>query len=219
MPTSRFIALRALVLGTALAGLVSIASPVLAQEDPVAPAEVSATAFVQARAADIIAIINRRPSSDTERSARLADLRSSISAFVNIRVLAREALGPHWNPRTEAEREEFVALLTDLIETSYARRLGDEGVAPDSYTVTWDGERTRNQRTRVNATVTWQGRRHSVEVMVRDEEGDRIVYDVVTDDVSLKDSYAESFDSIITQHGWPELLQRMRNRLEELRQP
>lgn len=209
---------RAVVIA-AIASTTLVASVVSAQQEPAveAPAEDTAIAFVQARGDDIIAIINQRPTDDASRAARLAALRSSISGFLDIGVLAREALGSHWDPRTEEERTAFVALMTDLIETSYSKRLGDEGVEPGSYTVTWDGERSRNGRTRVEATVTYEGEAHAVEVMLREEEGRRIVYDLVTDDVSLKDSYAESFDSIITEHGWDELMSRMQTRLDELR--
>ncbi len=195
-----------------------VASAASAQQEPVAPEQAeTASAFVQARGDDIIAIINQRPTDDASRATRLAALRSSISGFLDIGVLAREALGSHWDPRTDEERTAFVALMTDLIETSYSKRLGDEGVEPGSYTVTWNGERSRNGRTRVEATVTYEGEAHAVEVMLREEEGRRVVYDLVTDDVSLKDSYAESFDSIITEHGWDELMSRMQTRLDELR--
>jgi phospholipid transport system substrate-binding protein len=207
---------RALVIAS-VSSTVGFASVASAQEVPAAEEADTAIAFVQMRGDEIIAIINQRPTDDATREARLQALRSSISGFLDIGVLAREALGSHWDPRTEAERTAFVALMTDLIETSYSKRLGDEGIEPGSYTVTWDGERSRNGRTRVESTVTVDGETHAVEVMLREEEGRRIVYDLITDDVSLKDSYAESFDSIITEHGWDELMSRMQSRLEELR--
>jgi phospholipid transport system substrate-binding protein len=196
-----------------VAPVVTVSTVAAAQES--APA--TASEFVQARGNEIMAIINRRPANDADRATRIADLRSSISSFLDIGVLARESLGAHWDARTEAEQTAFVALMRDLIETSYSRRLGDEGVQPGSYSVTWDGERSRNGRTRVEATVTHDGTTYAVEVMIRDEGGQRIVYDLITDDVSLKDSYAESFDSIITEHGWDELMNRMQTRLDELR--
>jgi phospholipid transport system substrate-binding protein len=196
--------------------LMSIPTFAVAQDPVVAPE--TATAFVQGRGDEIIAILNRRPTDAATRAQRVADLRSSISNFLDIEVLAQESLGDHWDARTDAERQEFTALMRDLIETSYSKKLGDEGVAPGSYTVTWDGERSRNGRTRVEATVTYDGEAHAVEVVMRDgADGRRIVFDLVTDDVSLRDSYYESFDNIITEHGWAELISRMQERLEELR--
>lgn len=187
-----------------------------AQEMPVADS--TATQFVQQQGDEIIAILNQRPTDDSSRTQRMANLRRSISAFIHIEALAEEALGAHWDARTPTERVEFTALLRDLIETSYSKQLGDEGIAPGSYAVTWDGERSRNGRTRVEATVTYDGEPHAVEVMMRDgNDGSRVVFDLVTDDVSLRDSYAESFDNIITEHSWEELISRMQERLAELR--
>jgi phospholipid transport system substrate-binding protein len=198
--------------------VLAVAAPAFASAQEVPAAAQTATQFVQQKGDDIIAILNQRPTDEASRTQRIANLRRTISEFINIEVLAEEALGAHWDARTPAERSEFTALLRDLIETSYSKKLGDEGIAPGSYTVTWDGERSRNGRTRVDATVTYDGEPHAVEVIMRDgADGSRIVFDLVTDDVSLRDSYAESFDNIITDHGWAELISRMQERLEELR--
>jgi phospholipid transport system substrate-binding protein len=40
------------------------------------------------------------------------------------------------------------------------------------------------------------------------------VFDVVTDGVSLVRNYRNQFNRIITDHGWAELIHRMRDRLQ-----
>ncbi|MBU6162778.1 MAG: ABC transporter substrate-binding protein [Myxococcales bacterium] len=198
--------------------VLTLAAPAAAVAQEVPPAVLTATQFVEQKGDEIIAILNQRPTDEASRAQRIANLRRTISEFINIEVLAEEALGAHWEARTPAERAEFTSLLRDLIETSYSQKLGDEGIAPGSYTVTWDSERSRNGRTRVEATVTYDGEPHAVEVIMREAtDGSRVVFDLVTDDVSLRDSYAESFDNIITEHGWGELISRMQERLAELR--
>jgi phospholipid transport system substrate-binding protein len=198
--------------------VLAFTAPAFVSAQEMQPAALTATQFVQQQGDEIIAILNQRPTDEASRTQRIVNLRRTISEFINVEVLAEEALGAHWDARTPAERVEFTALLRDLIETSYSKKLGDEGIAPGSYTVTWDGERSRNGRTRVDATVTYDGEPHAVEVIMRDgEDGIRVVFDLVTDDVSLRDSYAESFDNIITEHSWEELISRMQERLAELR--
>jgi len=198
--------------------VLAFTAPAFVSAQEMQPAALTATQFVQQQGDEIIAILNQRPTDEASRAQRNVNLRRTISEFINVEVLAEEALGAHWDARTPAERVEFTALLRDLIETSYSKKLGDEGIAPGSYTVTWDGERSRNGRTRVDATVTYDGEPHAVEVIMRDgEDGSRVVFDLVTDDVSLRDSYAESFDNIITEHSWEELISRMQERLAELR--
>lgn len=189
-------------------------------EAEIAPAAeataMTATDFVRAKADELVGIINRTPSNDAERAQRTTDLRTSIREFLDFGVLAERTLGPHWETRTPEQRTEFVDALRDLVETSYSHRLGDQTVDQSGYTVTYTDERERNGRYRVEGTVSWGDEEHFVEMKLMMRDGQFLIYDVVTDDVSLEESYAESFDNIITEHGWDELLRRIRERRDEI---
>lgn len=188
-----------------------VSAPAFAQDTPVA------TAFVQAKADQILAIVNSAAVDATQLEAKRAELRTAIRDFLSFDVLAERTLGEHWETRTPEQRAEFVALLRDLIETSYSRSLGTDSVDQSGYAVQYTGERSRRDRTTVEATVSVNGDEHLVEVKLQSTgEGEWLVYDLVTDDVSLEESYAESFNSIIADDGWDGLLERMRERLAEL---
>jgi phospholipid transport system substrate-binding protein len=209
-----------LLLSTFLLGGSFVGGSAWAQDSdapPVDAAAVTATAFVQSRAGTIIDIVNRAASTDAERAQRRQDLRDSVSAFLDIDLLAERTLGTHWEGLTPEQRVEFTALLRDLIETSYSRRLGTGTVAEDDYSVRYTGERARSARTTVDAEVTVRDRTYHVEAKLLSRGGTFVIYDIVTDDVSLEESYSESFDRTIRQHGWEDLLRRMRDRLERLR--
>lgn len=192
-----------------------IAAPAAAQDG----ADGTATAFVQAKAELIIAILNQTPGTDEEREARRENLRTSIRGFLDFDVLAERTLGDHWASRTAEERTEFVDTLRELIESSYSSRLSDAGVSQDEYTVTWLDERSRSDRYRVELEVSYDGETHFLEVKLMQTDTGFLIYDLVTDDVSLEESYAESFDNIIGEHGWDELLRRMRDRTEDFETP
>lgn len=182
-----------------------------------APVGATPTAFIEQKADQIITILNARPAGDADRQARREALRTAVRDFIHLPTLAERTLGDHWQTRTPEQQQEFVNLLTEMVETSYLRGLSDDGVDRDDATVVFSGEREARGRHTVEATVTAVGETHFVEVkMLPREGGGFIVYDVVTDDVSLEESYAESFDRIITEHGWDELLRRMRERLAEM---
>lgn len=181
-----------------------------------APETVTATEFVRAKADELVGIINRTPADDAARTARMSDLRTSIRQFLDFEVLAERTLGSHWDARTPEQRTEFVEALRDLVETSYSHRLGDQTVDQSGYTVTYTDERERNGRYRVEGTVAWGDNEHFVEMKLMMRDGQFLIYDVVTDDVSLEESYAESFDAIITEHGWDELLNRIRERRDAI---
>jgi len=176
----------------------------------------AATAFVQARADIVVSIVNGAASPGASVDARRNELRAAIRDFLSYELLAERTLGQHWEARTPEERTEFVRLLRELIETSYSRRLGSGTVNAADHTVVYDGERSRRGRTTVDMTVAVSGATHAVEIKLEERDGGFVVYDVVTDDVSLEESYAESFASIIRERGWDGLLSRMRERLTEL---
>lgn len=208
--------LRPLILGLLLA------SPPLtafADEEPAAVtvAMPNATSFVQTTSDAVLAVVNEAAAqgATAERQERL---RSVLRGFLSYEVLAERTLGEHWETRSADERDEFVGLLRDLIETSYSRRLGRGSVEPNRYAVAYTGERERRGRVTVSATITAQSETYLLEIkMLPGTDGTWQVYDVVTDDVSLEESYAESFSNIIAEDGWSGLLQRMRDRLDELR--
>lgn len=187
--------------------------------DSAAPSTAApATGFVRQMSDDVLGIVNEAASGGAtpERQARLRD---AIRGFLSYEILAERTLGAHWETRTPEQREEFVTLLRDLIETSYSRRLGRGSVEPNSYTLTYTGERERRGRVTVSATLTAQGETYLLDVkMMTGDQGQWLVYDVITDDVSLEESYYESFANIIAEDGWEGLLQRMRDRLAELRE-
>lgn len=182
-----------------------------------APMAMSATAFIQVKAEQIIGIINSRPTTDAERTTRREALRAAVRDFIHLPTLAERTLGPHWDTHTPEQQAEFVGLMTELVETSYLRGLKDDGVDRAAVTVVFVGERAARGRFTVEANVTFDGSTHVVEAKLLPGAADGfLVYDVVTDDVSLEESYGESFDRIITEHGWDELLRRMRERITEM---
>jgi phospholipid transport system substrate-binding protein len=176
------------------------------------------TAYVQSQAGQVIAIINT-PAARGSRAAqdRFNRLQSVVRGFMHFETLAQRTLGQHWQARTPAERAEFLALLQQLIETSYAKSLGNAQVSPRDYAVNYTGERIRGERATVEGSVVVKGESHIIELKLQRDGENWIVLDVVTDDVSLAESYAESFDRIIKKDGWAALLSRMRSRLAELR--
>ena len=176
----------------------------------------AATSFVQARADLVVSIVNGAASPGASVEARRDELRAAIRDFLSYELLAERTLGSHWEAQTPENRSEFVGLLRDLIETSYSRRLGSGTVDAADHTVVYDGERSRRGRTTVEMTVAVSGESHAVEIKLEERDGGFVVYDVVTDDVSLEESYAESFAAIIRERGWDGLLARMRERLAEL---
>lgn len=185
----------------------------------------SPTDYVRGRADELINIVNREVQLGTDEfRIRQDDIKSVVRRFLDYRTLCERALGRHWGDRTEQEQNDFVELMTRLIETNYAVKLGDRSLDSE-YEVVYEDERIRNDAAMVAGTVDYEGEVTFVEIWMlqRDivnEDGSItetwIIHDVVTDDVSIEETYAESFDEIILDEGWDALVERLEDRVAEL---
>jgi len=152
---------------------------------------------------------------DTElrKSARAVERRAAIRRIANATFdfteTSQRALGPHWQARTPAEREEFTGLFADLLERSYVEKIelyNGEKVAYLGDTVDGDFATVRTK------LVTKQGTEVPIVYrMVR--RGDRwLVYDVSIEGVSLVANYRAQFNKIIQSSGYAGLVQRLREK-------
>ena len=152
---------------------------------------------------------------DTElrKSARAAERRAAIRRIANetfdFTEMSQRALGPHWQARTPAERDEFNGLFADLLERSYIGKIelyNGEKVAYLGDTIDGDFATVRTQ------LVTKQGTEVPIVYrMVR--RGDHwLVYDVSIEGVSLVANYRAQFNKIIQTSSYASLVQRLRDR-------
>lgn len=200
MTASRSLAL-ALALATALAG-------------PAASAAGPPTNQLRSHIDRVLQILEdpalRDPGKAVERRAAVRRVANEIFDFPET---ARRSLGPHWQARTAAERQEFVELFGDLLERSYISRIelyGGERIQYVGDVV--DGEQARVQSkllTRAGTAVPIEYR------MLRRGERWR-VYDVVIEGVSLVASYRTQFNRIIRSSSYEELVRKMKSRQDEL---
>jgi phospholipid transport system substrate-binding protein len=154
---------------------------------------------------------------DLKPEARAAERRAAIRTIVyeifDFRELSQRALGPHWPPRTPAERDEFIQLFADLLERSYIGKIelysGGERIQYTGEVL--DGDQG-TVRTRI---VTKQGTEIPVDYRMM-RNGDRwLVYDVAIEGVSLVANYRAQFNKIIQRSSFKGLLAQLAAKREE----
>ena len=150
---------------------------------------------------------------DTElqKSARAAERRAAIRRIANetfdFTETAQRALGPHWQARTPAEREEFTGLFADLLERSYIGKIelySGEKVAYLGDTID-DGFAT--VRTKL---ITKQATEVPIDYRMIRRDDRWLVYDVSIEGVSLVANYRAQLNKIIQTSGYASLVQRLR---------
>jgi phospholipid transport system substrate-binding protein len=154
--------------------------------------------------------------SPERKNDRRAAVRKVAEEIFDLSETAKRALGPHWQARTPAEREEFTHLFADLLESTYISRIDEYGGERIRYTgEKIDGD-TAVVQTRV---VTKKGSEAPVEArMLR--RGDKwFIYDVLIENVSLISNYRAQFDKIIRTSSYNELIKRLRERKQTMMAP
>jgi phospholipid transport system substrate-binding protein len=125
---------------------------------------------------------------------------------------AKRSLGRHWQPRTPAERKEFVELFANLLERSYLSKIelySGERIAYLGDTIEGD---QATVRTRI---VTKHGTEIPVDYKMY-KQGDRwLVYDVIIEGVSLIANYRTQFNKIIQTSSYQELVRKMKTKQAE----
>jgi phospholipid transport system substrate-binding protein len=158
------------------------------------------------------------PIYDDRLADRIAALRALLADIVDFRSAAAAALGSEWAARSAQERDEFVRLFTDLLQTSVVgsvgarARLDGGGVA-----VSYLGERADGAGATVATTVlTRSGEPMGVGYRMSPRSGRWLVYDVVVDGVSLVENYRAQFQKVMHRSSYAALVGEMRTRIVEL---
>lgn len=136
--------------------------------------------------------------------------------------LSKESLSTHWEALSPADRQEFVDLMTQLLQKKAIFSKEQVQTENKPYRVTYQKEIYLNPE-RDRAEVFSQVYVPSEDVRLAINYRLKLVaehwkiYDVIVDESSsLIKNYAYQFHAIITKHGYPELMRRMKVKLAEL---
>lgn len=144
------------------------------------------------------------------------DVKKIVNDFLDYQELARRALGPHWDARTKKEQQEFVSVLRDLIERNYVKQLKTNV----DYEIQYRSEEIKDGEAAVHTAVEIQRNGRTAETLIdykmsRTPEGKWLVWDVITDDVSLVRNYKSQFNKIIQKESYEALVKKMKRKASE----
>ena len=160
------------------------------------------------------------PGSDEEQRVK-NDIKQRASELLDYSELCKRALGEHWGKMPEKQRTEFVATLRDLIERNYVKQLrtnldyevkyGDEELSK--------GETSGEAKVVTTLKLQTEGKSTTATIEYRliQHEKQWMVYDVITDELSLVRNYRSTFLRIIGSSGYDGLLNKMKTKLTEER--
>jgi len=147
---------------------------------------------------------------------RSADKRAAVRKVAieifDVNETARRALGPHWQTRSAAERDEFVNLFADLLERTYISKIdlfGGERLRYTTESVDGDYAVVRAK------VVTNKGTEVPVEARMMKRGDHWLIYDIAIQNISLIANYRTQFDRIIRTSSYEDLVRRLRENREQ----
>lgn len=149
-----------------------------------------------------------------KQGAPAAKLDKVFDKVLDYHALAKASLRDHWEARSEAERAEFTSLLSRLVRSSYQRNLKKTLGYRISYLGVIKGESGEVVRTSAKSSDARE-EPFSLDYVVSGAGDAQRVVDIFTEGESLVGGYRDSFNRIMKKSGFPEVLNKMRKRLEQ----
>jgi phospholipid transport system substrate-binding protein len=148
-----------------------------------------------------------------ERARRQAVRRVAEDA-IDFSETGRRTLGAHWETRTDAERQAFVALFTDLLDRAFLRHVDRW----DGETLMVAGDTVDGDRATVHAKVLLRdGSQVPVDLaVIRSTDARWRVWDVRAMGASLVSSYRAQFARMLQATPYDQMLVKLRAKVDSL---
>src|SRR5712692_8611215 len=140
------------------------------------------------------------------------DVGNLARALFDGREAARQALGPDWDRRTGAEREEFIRMFTSVVEHAYLEIVQSRLPRDRPLAIRILGEDTIAERgvvVRTEVQARYGSDMQLDYLMTRSGKG-WLIGDVVIDGVSLVENYRAQFARILRTSSYADLVLRLR---------
>lgn len=147
--------------------------------------------------------------------ATVESLASVVEKFVDFQELAKRALGDKtWATLTPAQRKDFSETMTGLLRASYAQKAIGQAQAEVKY----GKESIEGTEATVDTMLTLKKDQIPVDYRLYKPtaKSDWRIYDVVTDEVSLVDTYKGQFQKLLSTKGFDGLLSTLKTKRAQL---
>ncbi|MBI2194748.1 MAG: ABC transporter substrate-binding protein [Planctomycetes bacterium] len=148
----------------------------------------------------------RLPGQATEAAAR-------ANAALDIEGLCRKSLGKHWAEMDESGQKEFVSLLARAFEVRAYPRSADFF---KDLVIDFRGEAIDGDQARVQTCVQHPDEgRVDIDYELHRTPAGWVIHEVLMDEVPMGANLRNQIRKVLEKEGYPELLNRLRKKLEE----
>jgi phospholipid transport system substrate-binding protein len=149
---------------------------------------------------------------DANATQRRKAILTAAGTIFDFGEMAKRSLGQHWAARTPAERTQFVALFTDLMQQSYISKVDQHGGAK----MVFRGETVDGDLASVRTTIPLSnGSEMPLEYRMHTADARWQVYDLSIDGISLVSNYRSQFNKVIRTDSYETLVTRLKSHQAE----
>jgi len=170
----------------------------------------NAEGFVKEKHGQLVAMVKKANGPADDKKVEAA-----FDEVLDYDKLAQGSLKEFWAERSAEERAEFQAVLTKLVRAAYRKSLKRIG----GYDVEYKGATKTDAGELVRTVAKKRGDEReeplSIDYLIADSGGKPKIVDIVTEGSSMVGNYRSQFKRIIKKDGFPELIKRMKSKLEK----
>jgi phospholipid transport system substrate-binding protein len=149
-----------------------------------------------------------------KKEERRNKIRALLRGRFDFEEMAKRSLARHWKKRTLEEKKEFVSIFSELLEASYIGKIEaytDEKITYDKEVIKGNGKYGI-----VSTTIVTKKVKILIDYKVMLKDSKWWVYDIVIEGVSFISTYRSQYNKIIVKESYAKLVQKMKNKLDEV---
>jgi phospholipid transport system substrate-binding protein len=161
---------------------------------------------------DVLRDKNLAPSDKKEE--RRSKIRALIRDRFDFKEMARRSLAKNWKGRSVDEKKEFVAIFSDLLQSSYIGKI--EGYTDEKITYDKEVIKKKDKYAVVSTTIVTKDVNIPIDYKVIFKKDKWWVYDVVVEGVSFISTYRSQYNKVIKKESYAKLIEKMKTKLDEI---
>lgn len=198
-----------------LIGLVAIIAVLASMAAPVSAVNAEPMAVIKAPIDAVIAILNdpRYMAAETKSTQR-KEIWKVVNPMFDFQEISRRSVARHWNGFSDAEKAEFTDVFAQFLGNTYIYKIqgeyhNEQVIYVDQMLHNDDYAEVRTQLVRETIEIPVNYR------MLKDQNGQWKVYDIIVEGVSLVKNYRTQFADILKKETPAQLIQRLNQKLQE----
>lgn len=172
----------------------------------------SARAMVESKIDIVISTLEQANADGLTEAQKIEKLEGIVVAVFDMTEMSKRALGANYNKFSDAQKKEFEALFTEMLEDIYLGNLvtaySDQKVLYGKTVVLKENEAVEIQ----TEIVFTNNKKTPIFYRLSNKSGQWLAYDVIIEGISFIKNYRDQFRDILNRHTPEELLEQMRQK-------